>query len=81
MVCLLSAASLDLLGHKADLVDTGALRDIDDLNHVFVEQLRIGVNESRTLVAGFEDLLKLISQITKFDVVLVDLQVSRFIDR
>src|SRR5947199_3038002 len=81
IVCLLFAAGLDLFGHKADLVDTGALRDIDDLNHVFVEQLRIGVNESRTLVAGFEDLLKLISQITKLDAVLVNLQVSRLMDR
>ena len=52
---------------KTDLVHAGSLRDVDDLDHVLIEQVGIGIDEGSTLVTGLENLLKLIAQITKFD--------------
>src|SRR5215467_2233961 len=73
-------ARLNLFGHQADLVHSCPLRDIDHLDHILVEQVRIGIDEGNTLVTALENILELIAQVTKFDDVLIDFQRPCLVD-
>src|ERR1051326_5168234 len=78
-VCVPSSFDLlgfDLFGHQTDLVNVGALGDIDDLDNIVENVVGIAVDEDCTIVPRLENLGQFRAQTAKFDFVLVDLDRS-----
>src|SRR5271165_650625 len=58
---------------QAHLIDTGGMRDIDDLCHFIERKVWISLDEHHFLRAGLENVVQTASQVLPRDVVLIDL--------
>src|SRR5262245_65284742 len=72
---------LNLFGHETDFIDSRSLRNVDHLNNILIEKVGIRIHEGDTLATGLENILKLITQVTKFDNILIDFQRPCLVDR
>jgi hypothetical protein len=78
---LLTSLCLNLFSHQANLIDSRTFGDVDHFDDVGEEQVGICVHENGAVVAGLEDFLEAIAEETKLDVILVDLDEARIVDR
>src|SRR5262245_60428821 len=73
-------SSLHLGGHQTDLIDAGAMSDIDRLGHPLVFQARIAFDEHHTLGAGLENLLQALAHVVFIGILTIDLVVMIGVD-